>query len=103
MTTEKRNLLFLDNALELPLIKKTRVLGLFPVEFDIYSNFWDVQDKIKSVLTAYEFEHLQKSARQNLDQIIEGSKTTSSTYTSTALRDSFTLLISSASEFTLIV
>ena len=74
MTTEKRNLLFLDNALELPLIKKTRVLGLFPVEFDIYSNFWDVQDKIKSVLTAYEFEHLQKSARQNLDQIIEGYK-----------------------------
>ena len=74
MTTEKRNLLFLDNALELPLIKKTRVLGLFPVEFDIYSNFGDVQDKIKSVLTAYEFEHLQKSAKQNLDQIIEGYK-----------------------------
>ena len=74
MTTEKRNLLFLDNALELPLIKKVKILKLFEMDFDIYNNFSKVQDKIKSVLTAYEFEHLQKSERQNLEQIIEGYK-----------------------------
>lgn len=74
MTTNKRNILFLDNAIELPFIKKMKVLKLFPVEFDIYGNFNEVQDKIREVLTPYEFEHLQKSARQNLDQIIEGYK-----------------------------
>ena len=74
MTIEERNLLFLDNALELPLIKKKKVLGLFPVEFDIYGKFNDVQDKIKEVLTPYEFAHLQKSAKQNIEQIVEGYK-----------------------------
>ena len=74
MTVEERNLLFLDNALELPLVKKKKVLGLFPVEFDIYGKFNEIQDKIKEVLTPYEFAHLQKSAKQNIDQIIEGYK-----------------------------
>ncbi len=74
MTNEKRNILFLDNALELPLVKKARVLKLFDMDFDIYGNFDDVKDKIKEVLTPYEFAHLQKSAKQNLDQIIEGYK-----------------------------
>lgn len=74
MTVEKRNILFLDNALELPFVKKAKILGMFPVEFDIYGNFEDVQDKIKGVLTPYEFTHLQKSAKQNLDQIIDGYK-----------------------------
>ena len=72
MTIEKRNILFLDNALELPIAKKAKVLELFPVDFDIYGNFNEVQDKIKQVLTPYEFGLLQKSAKQNLDQIIEG-------------------------------
>lgn len=74
MTNEIRNILFLDNALEVPLVKKKKVLGLFPVDFDIYNNFNEVQDKIKAVLTSYEFAHLQKSAKQNIDQIIEGYK-----------------------------
>ena len=74
MTIEERNLFFLDNALELPLIKKKRILGLFSVHFDIYGKFNDVQDKIKEVLTPYEFAHLQKSAKQNIEQIVEGYK-----------------------------
>ena len=38
MTVEERNLLFLDNALELPLIKKIKILKSFDLEFDLYNN-----------------------------------------------------------------
>ena len=72
MTAEKRNILFLDNALELPYAKKHKILNSFDVEFDLYDNFGTVQDKLKQILTPYEFGLLQKSAKQNLDQIIAG-------------------------------
>lgn len=72
MTTEKRNILFLDNAIELPYVKKQKILALFDLDFDIYSNFDAVADKISEVLTPTEMAHLKRSAKQNLDQIIEG-------------------------------
>lgn len=74
MTAEKRNILFLDNALELPIIKKAKILKAFGIEFDLYNNFDAIQDKLKEILTLHEFSLLQKSAKQNLDQIIDGYK-----------------------------
>ncbi|MBQ8522663.1 MAG: DNA-processing protein DprA [Clostridia bacterium] len=74
MTVEKRNILFLDNALELPHVKKGKILESFDVEFDLYKNFETIQDKLKEILTPHEFSLLQKSAKHNLEQIIEGYK-----------------------------
>ncbi len=74
MTTEKRNILFLDNAIELPYIKKQKILQAFDMEFDLYANFNDIQPKLEEILTPTEMAHLKRSAKQNLDQIIEGYK-----------------------------
>ncbi len=74
MTIEKRNILFLDNAIELPIAKKAKILKAFDIELDLYNNFNNIQDKLKEILTPYEFSLVQKSAKQNLDQIIEGYK-----------------------------
>ena len=74
MTTEKRNILFLDNALELPYSKRHKILNSFDIELDLHDNFNEIQDKLKEILTPHEFSLLQKSAKQNLDQIIEGYK-----------------------------
>jgi len=69
-----RNILFLDNALELPYVKKHKILKMFGDKLDLHSSFDEVESQLKEILTAHEFSLLQKSARQNLDQIIEGYK-----------------------------
>ena len=69
-----RNILFLDNALELPYVKKHKILKMFGSKIDLYDKFNEIGTELKQILTPYEFSLLQKSAKQNLDQIIEGYK-----------------------------
>ena len=74
MTTSEKNILFLDNALELPYNKKAKILDTFDVDIDMHANFKALEAKMATILTAKELSALQKSANQNLDQIIEGYK-----------------------------
>ncbi len=69
-----RNILFLDSALELPYIKKHKILKSFGGQLDIYDNFTALEPQLKEILTAHEFSLLNKSASKNLNQIIEGYK-----------------------------
>ena len=69
-----KNILFLDSALELPYVKKHKILKMFGGELDIYDNFTKLEPQLKEILTAHEFSLLNKSAGKNLDQIIEGYK-----------------------------
>lgn len=69
-----RNILFLDSALELPYVKKHKILKKFGNNIDLYDNFNELENELKQILTPYEFALLQKSAKQNLNQIIEGYK-----------------------------
>ena len=72
MTTSEKNILFLDNALELPYNKKAKILSMFDVDIDMHTNFKALELKMSMILTPKELSALQKSANQNLDQIIEG-------------------------------
>ena len=74
MSNSKRNVLFLDNAIELPYIKKAKILHSFDVDLDFYTNFEALKPRFAEILTPREMELLQKSAKQNLDQIIDGYK-----------------------------
>ncbi len=74
MTTEERNILFLDNAYELPYIKKIKILKTFGKEFDLYENYNKIEHQLSEILTPYELKILNRSAKQNLDKIIEGYK-----------------------------
>lgn len=67
-----KNILFLDSALELPYVKKHKILKMFGGKLDIYDNFTQLESQLKEILTAHEFSLLNKSAKQNLNQIIEG-------------------------------
>ena len=42
---------------------------MFGGELDIYDNFTQLEPKLKEILTAHEFSLLNKSAKQNLNQI----------------------------------
>ena len=74
MTIINRNVLFLDNAMELPYLKKFKILDMIDDDFDLYDNFKQIESKLAEVLTPREFSLLRQSAKQNLDQIIEGYK-----------------------------
>jgi len=74
MTTSDRNILFLDNAKDLPYAKKIKILDLLDVDVDFHSNFKQIESKLTEVLTPRELSLLRHSANQNLDQIIEGYK-----------------------------
>ena len=74
MTTSEKNVLFLDNAMELPYHKKVKILEMFDVDKDLYADFNEIESKVATILSARELSSLQKSAKQNLDQIIEGFK-----------------------------
>jgi len=67
-----KNILFLDNAIELPYVKKHKVLQLFGGTIDLHANFSEIEPKLREILTPLEMSYVQKSARQNLEQIIEG-------------------------------
>ena len=69
-----RNILFLDNALELPYVKKHKILKMFGNKLDLHNSFNEIESQLKEILTPHEFSLLQKSAKQNLEQIIEGYK-----------------------------
>lgn len=71
MTTEERNILFLDNAIELPYNKKAKILEMFESK-DLYANFKEFEPQLAQILTPKEMAFVQKSAMQNLNQIIEG-------------------------------
>ena len=72
MTVEERNILFLDNALELPYNKKLKILKMFGDNIDLYDNFDQVKEQVAQILTPKEMAHLEQSAKQNLNRIIEG-------------------------------
>ena len=74
MTNSEKNILFLDNAIELPYIKKAKILSMFDIDKDLYADFNEIEPKLKEILTSREFSLLAKSAKQNLNQIIEGYK-----------------------------
>ncbi|MFQ6723921.1 MAG: DNA-processing protein DprA [Clostridia bacterium] len=74
MTISDKNILFLDTAIELPYVKKARILNTFDVDLDLYANFDALKPRFAEILTPREMEILQKSAKLNLDQIIEGYK-----------------------------
>lgn len=74
MTTSDKNVLFLDNAVELPYNKKAKILDMFDANIDLHANFSAIEAKLNEILTPREMEILQKSAKQNLEQIIEGYK-----------------------------
>ncbi len=72
MNISEKNILFLDNAIDLSHIKKGKILNMFDVEFDLYENFEQIKSKIEPLLTPREYSALTKSAKQNLNKIIEG-------------------------------
>ncbi|MBO5910121.1 MAG: DNA-processing protein DprA [Clostridia bacterium] len=72
MNIADKNILFLDNAIELPYNKKAKILAMFDKNFDLYENFASIRNKISQVLTPKELSFLERSAKQNLKQIIEG-------------------------------
>lgn len=74
MTTSEKNILFLDNAIELPYNKKAKILKMFDVDIDMHANFKALEARMSTILTPKELSALQKSVNQNLDQIIEGYK-----------------------------
>ena len=71
MDIDERNILFLDNAIELPYAKKAKILKEF-LGIDLYREFDMHQSKLEQILTPVEMSHLRRSAKQNLNQIIEG-------------------------------
>ena len=72
MDIEEKNILFLDNAIELPYAKKAKVLKAYGASADLYGEFDKYEPKLAEMLTPVEMSHLRRSARQNLDQIIAG-------------------------------
>ena len=72
MDIEEKNILFLDNAIELPYTKKAKVLKAYGASADLYGEFDKYEPKLAEMLTPVEMSYLKRSARQNLDQIIAG-------------------------------
>ncbi|MBQ7880394.1 MAG: DNA-processing protein DprA [Clostridia bacterium] len=72
MTNAEKNILFLDNAIELPYAKKAKILHMFGDDTDIYANFDELEPKLAPILTPRELSYVKRSAKQNLNQIIEG-------------------------------
>jgi len=72
MTNSDKNILFLDNAIELPYNKKARILKMFDMDMDLHANFDSIKHQMATILTAKELSAVERSARQNLDQIIAG-------------------------------
>lgn len=72
MTNTEKNILFLDNAMELPYIKKHRILKMLDTEKDWHENFAEFEGEFAQILTAKEMSCIRRSAKQNLNKIIEG-------------------------------
>lgn len=74
MQFTNKNILFLDNALELPYSKKMKLLKMFGEKLDMHENYAQIEPQLKEILTPHELNLLSRSAKQNLNQIIEGYK-----------------------------
>lgn len=72
MTNSDKNILFLDNAIELSHHKKAKIISMFDIEMDLYANFDKIEPQLMQILTPKELSALKHSAKQNLDQIIAG-------------------------------
>ena len=72
MTAAERNILFLDSAIELPYHKKAKILSMFDIDKDLYSSFEEIEQQLSQILTPKEMSFLRRSAKANLDAIIEG-------------------------------
>ena len=70
MTTAEKNILFLDNVIELSYHKKAKILSMFDIDKDLYLDFNEIETKLQGILTPKEMACIRKSTKQNLEQII---------------------------------
>ena len=64
MTNSEKNVLFLDNAMDLPYNKKIKILKSLDIDMDMHANFSEIEPKLAEILTPRELSSVRQSARQ---------------------------------------
>lgn len=70
MDVEERNILFLDNAIELPYPKRAKILKMFDADFDLFANYDKIRSQLEDFLTPKELLALDKSAKKDIEKVI---------------------------------
>lgn len=71
MNVEEKNILFLDNAIDLPYQKRAKILKMFDIDTDLFASYKEVRQKISAILTPKELNSLDNSATKPIEKVLK--------------------------------